>query len=388
MTKKKTIFISLGLLTGSVLIAMLFFWTAPEAEMEGASKTTAMLVDVVQAEQGDFTPTIVATGIVQPATDISLSNQVGGEITGIAKQFLPGAYVKKGELLLQINPADYKNTLLLRKSDLSLAQSDYEVELGRQDVALKDYELIGDELTSKNQNLVLRKPQLLAAKANVEAAEAAVNQAELNLERAGIRAPFDAHILSRNVNLGSQITPGSDLGRLVGIDEYWVMANIPLSKVNWLSIGEEVGGTGSPVKIVHPAAWEPGQFREGHLSRLVGALDNQTRLARVIIRIADPLLRRKPNPDKPPLIIGTFVEVQIEARELVDVTRLERQYIRPGNTVWVIQEGKLNIRNVNILFEDQDFAYINEGLSANDQVVATDLATVVDGSPLRLDPDK
>ena len=335
MTKKKTIFISLGLLTGSVLIAMLFFWTAPEAEMEGASKTTAMLVDVVQAEQGDFTPTIVATGIVQPATDISLSNQVGGEITGIAKQFLPGAYVKKGELLLQINPADYKNTLLLRKSDLSLAQSDYEVELGRQDVALKDYELIGDELTSKNQN-----------------------------------------------------TPGSDLGRLVGIDEYWVMANIPLSKVNWLSIGEEVGGTGSPVKIVHPAAWEPGQFREGHVSRLVGALDNQTRLARVIIRIADPLLRRKPNPDKPPLIIGTFVEVQIEARELVDVTRLERQYIRPGNTVWVIQEGKLNIRNVNILFEDQDFAYINEGLSANDQVVATDLATVVDGSPLRLDPDK
>ncbi|EPR66008.1 efflux RND transporter periplasmic adaptor subunit [Cyclobacterium qasimii] len=388
MTKKKTIFISLGLLIGSILIAMLFFWTAPEAEMEGASKTTAMLVDVVQAEQGDFTPTIVATGIVQPATDISLSNQVGGEITRIANQFLPGAYVKKGDLLLQINPADFENTLLLRKSDLSLAQSDYEVELGRQDVALKDYELIGDELTSENQNLVLRKPQLLAAKANVEAAEAAVSQASLNLNRASIRAPFDAHILSRNVNLGSQITQGSDLGRLVGIDEYWVMANIPLSKVNWLSIGEDAEGTGSPVKIVHPAAWEPGQFREGRVSRLVGALDNQTRLARVIIRIADPLLRRKPNPDKPPLIIGTFVEVQIEARELKDVTRLERQYIRPGNTVWVIQEGKLNIRKVNILFEDQDFAYINEGLSANEQVVATDLATVVDGSPLRLDADK
>lgn len=387
MTQKKTIWISLGLLAGSILVVLIFFWTAPEAQMEGASKTTAMLVDVVQAERGDFSPTVVATGIVQPATDISLSNQVGGEVTRIASKFLPGAYVNKGELLLQINPADFENTLMLRKSDLALAQSDYEVELGRQEVAQKDYELIGDELSTENRNLVLRKPQLEAAKANVAAAEAAVNQASLNLERASIRAPFDAHILSRNVNLGSQIAPGSDIGRLVGIDEYWVMANVPLSKVNWLEIGENTDGSGAPVKIIHPAAWEPGQFREGKVSRLVGSLDNQTRLARVIIQVQDPLMRREPDPDKPPLIIGTFVEVQIEARKLEDVTRLERQYIRPGNTVWVMEDGELAIREVTILFEDQDYAYINEGLEDNAQVVATDLATVVDGSPLRLDED-
>jgi RND family efflux transporter MFP subunit len=387
MTKNKTIWISLALLAGSILITMIFFWTAPEAQMEGASKKTAMLVDIVQAEQGDFNPIVVATGIVQPATDISLSNQVGGEITRIASGFLPGAYVKKGEMLLQINQADFENTLLLRKSDLALARSDYEVELGRQDVARKDYELIGDELSSYNRNLVLRKPQLEAAKANVAAAEAAVNQASLDLSRTTVKAPFDAHILTRNVNLGSQIAPGSDLGRLVGIDEYWVIANVPLSKVNWLEIAENTSGSGAPVKIVHPSAWEPGQFREGLVSRLVGALDNQTRLARVIIRVRDPLLRRKTDPDKPPLIIGTFVEVQIEARTLENVTRLERQYIRPGNTVWVMEDGKLAIREVKILFEDQDYAYIDEGLADNEKVVATDLATVVNGSPLRLDED-
>ncbi|WP_163379577.1 efflux RND transporter periplasmic adaptor subunit [Cyclobacterium sp. SYSU L10401] len=387
MTKKKTIWISLGLLAICSLIVMIFIWTAPEAEMEGASKTTAMLVDVVEAERGDFTPSVVATGIVQPATDISLSNQVGGEVTQIASQFLPGAYVKKGDLLLQINPADFENTLMLRKSDLALSQSDYEVELGRQDVAQKDYELIGDELSPENRNLVLRKPQLEAAKANVAAAEAAVNQANLDLQRSSIRAPFDAHILSRNVNLGSQIAPGSDLGRLVGIDEYWVVANVPLSKVNWLDVGEQTDGSGAAVKIVHPAAWEPGQFREGQVSRLVGALDNQTRLARVIISVKDPLMRRAPDPDTPPLIIGTFVEVQIEARTLENVIRLDRQYIRPGNTVWVFQEGELDIREVNILFEDRVYAYIDKGLEGNEQVVATDLATVVSGSPLRLDED-
>ncbi|MBI0397680.1 efflux RND transporter periplasmic adaptor subunit [Cyclobacterium marinum] len=387
MTRKKTIGISLGLLVCSILIALIFFWTAPEAEMEGASKTTAMLVDVVQAEQGDFNPSIIATGLVQPATDISLSNQVGGEVTHIASQFLPGAYVKKGEMLLQINPADYENTLMLRKSDLALAQSDYEVELGRQDVAVKDYELIGDELSSKNQNLVLRKPQLEAAKANVKAAEAAVSQANLNLQRTAIRAPFDAHILTRNVNLGSQIAPASDLGRLVGISEYWIIANVPLSKINWLDIGEGKEGSGAPVKIIHPSAWEDGQFREGKVSRLVGALDNQSRLAKVIVSVPDPLLRERPNPEKPPLIIGTFVEVQIEARKLKDVVRLAKQYIRPGNTVWVLKDGKLEIRKVDILFEDGEYAYVREGLTSSDQIVATDLATVVEGSPLRLEED-
>ena len=250
---------------------------------------------------------------------------------------------------------------MLRKSDLALAQSDYEVELGRQDVAVKDYELIGDELSSKNQNLVLRKPQLEAAKANVKAAEAAVSQANLNLQRTAIRAPFDAHILTRNVNLGSQIAPASDLGRLVGISEYWIIANVPLSKINW--------------------------FREGKVSRLVGALDNQSRLARVIVSVPDPLLRERPNPEKPPLIIGTFVEVQIEARKLKDVVRLAKQYIRPGNTVWVLKEGKLEIRKVDILFEDGEYAYVREGLTSSDQIVATDLATVVEGSPLRLEED-
>ena len=82
-----------------------------------------MLVDVVRVERGTFTPTVVATGNVQSAKDVILSPQVGGEVISISENFTPGAFVKKGEILLQINPADYRNTLMLRKSDLELARS-------------------------------------------------------------------------------------------------------------------------------------------------------------------------------------------------------------------------------------------------------------------------
>lgn len=387
MTKKKTILISISLLAASVLVTFLLFLTEPEAEMEGTSKKTAMLVDVIRAERGDYYPKVVATGTVQPSIDISLSTQVGGEVISVSDKFIPGSFVEKGEILLQINPADYENTLMLRKSDLALSESDLEVELGRQDVAQKDFELIGGDFSSENQNLVLRKPQLDAAKANKAAAEAAVNQASLDLQRTTIKAPFDAHIISRNANVGSQLAPGADLGRLVGMREYWVVANVPIGKVNWLKFGEERPEDGAPVKITHQTAWPAGQYREGRLFRLVGALDNQTRLARVLVTVRDPLLRESQNDTLPPLMIGTFVEVQIDARELKDIVRLSRNYLRQGNTVWVLNDGALDIRNVEVLFEDPEYAYISKGLEENEQVVITDLATVVEGSPLRVEEE-
>jgi multidrug efflux system membrane fusion protein len=387
MSKRKTLIISLIILLVGAVVTFILFVTEPEAEREAATKKTAMLVDVVKVRRGNFTPNVVVTGSVQAARDIVLSPQVGGQVISIAENFIPGSFVKKGEVLLQINPADYRNALLLRKSDLELAKSNLSIEMGRQDVARKDFELIGQELSAENKALVLREPQLESAKANVEAAQATVNQAELNLQRTTIRAPFDAHVISRNTNVGAQVAPGNEVGRLVGMDEYWVVANVPMGKVNWLTFEDDGSRKASPVKI-YSNNWSDGQHRHGKLYRLVGALDAQTRLARVLISVPDPLVRRTSMDTLPPLMIGAFVECHIEAREIHNVVRLNRDYMRLGGTVWVMDDGKLQIRNVEIVFQDPQYAYINQGLSDNDQVVTTDLSTVVEGSALRTEVEK
>ncbi len=382
MTKRKTLIISLLIISTSAVVTFFVFMTEPEAQREGAMKKTAMLVDVVKVNRGNYMPIVVATGNVQAAKDITLSPQVGGEVVSISDNFIPGSFVKKGEILLQINPADYQNTLMLRRSELELARSELSIEMGRQDVARKDFELIGQEMSAENQELVLRKPQLEAAKAAVAAADAAVKQAQLELNRTTIRAPFDAHIISRNTNVGSQLAPGAEVGRLVGMDEYWIVANVPTGKVNWLTFADNGPEGASKVKI-YSSNWMPGQYREGTLFRLVGALDAQTRLARVLVSVADPLARNTDADSLPPLMIGTFVETHIEAKEIREVVRINRDYLRQGRTVWAMEEGKLRIREVDIVFQDPDYAYVREGLSENDMVVATDLSAVVEGSDLR-----
>lgn len=175
------------------------------------------------------------------------------------------------------------------------------------------------------------------------------------------------------------------MGRLVGMDEYWVVANVPIAKINWLSFAEEEAGSGSDVKIMNDNIWPDNQYRLGKLYRLVGALDDETRLARVLVVVSDPLARKNGGDSIPPLMMGTFVEAHIQAREIRDVIRLNRDYLRKDETVWMMEEGKLRIKPVEILFQDAQYAYINKGLADNDMVVTTNLSTVVEGSGLRLE---
>lgn len=384
MNWKKTLAICFIILMIGMVMTLVIFNTEPTATRSGASIDTAMLVDVIRVERDSYTPTIRATGTVEPSQDITLSPRVGGEIIELSENFTPGGYVEKGEVLLQIDPSDYQNTLQQRQSELRRTEADLTLEMGQQNIAQQDYALLDDRLTEESKALVLREPQLNTARAMVESARAAVEQAELDLERTTIKAPFSAYILSRNANIGSQVAPGDDLGRLVGLETYWVSATVPVSSLRWISVpgGPE---NGSEVSIRNRTAWDENEYRTGQIYRLIGALENQTRMARLLITIPDPLSYQTENSDSPPLMIGSFVEARIQANELSDVIRLNRDYVRQNDTVWVMEDNTLQIRDLDILFRDSEYVYITNGLEDGDQVVITNLSTVVEGSRLRLD---
>ncbi|MBS3769205.1 MAG: efflux RND transporter periplasmic adaptor subunit [Bacteroidales bacterium] len=387
ISTRKTVLISLLILLVGGAVTLVVFLTEPKAVRSGATRETAMLVDVIRTKRDTFQPTIVAMGTVKPSQDIILRPRVSGQITDRYAAFTPGGYVNKGEILLQIDPEDYKNTLEQRKSELQQAKADLNIEMGRQDVAQSDYQLLDEELSDKNKKLILREPQLNSAKSRVEAAQAAVDQAELNLQRTTIEAPFDAHILSRNVNVGSQVSPGDNLGHLVGIENYWVEATVPVDKLQRLTFPDGGGERGSEVMIRNRTAWEEGKYRKGYLHKLIGSLEDQTRMARVLITVPDPLGRRTGPDDLPVLMIGSFVEANIKAEQIPDVIRLNRDYVRKNETVWVMEDEELRIRDVNIVFRDAQYAYISGGMSEDAQVVITNLTTVAEGARLRLEGD-
>ncbi|MEP1896959.1 efflux RND transporter periplasmic adaptor subunit [Alloalcanivorax venustensis] len=380
----KTALVSVLILLAGVALMVLIFKTEPTATRGDVARETAMLVEVRTAERGRFSPVIEVMGQVVPAREVTLQPRVSGRVIELAEAFEPGGQVAEDTALLRIDPADYQAALRQRRSELAQARADLELEQGRQAVAEQDFELLGEELDEGNRHLVLRQPQLKQARAQVDFAEAALRRAELDLQRTRISAPFDAQILSRDVATGSQVSTGDSLARLVATDRYWVSASVPLSQLRWLRFAERDGEEGAPVTLRHEAAWGPSQSRQGRLQRLVGELDANARLARVLVSVEDPLALRA-EAGTPSLILGAFVRTAIEGRALDDVVRLDRSLLRREDTVWVMEDGALDIRDVTVLLRDDDYVYLSEGLDQGDQVVATDLATVVDGAALRLE---
>lgn len=383
----KTVFVSLMIVLVGIALIWLIFKTEPTASRKDTARETAMLVDIQTVNRGRYTPTVEVMGQVVPAREITLGSRVGGEVIEQADAFTPGRRVEKGAELLRIDPADYEATLLQRRSELQQAKADLELEQGQQTVARQEFELLGEDIEAVNDALILRKPQLEQAKARVAAAEAALQQARLDLARTRIRAPFPAQVLSREVTLGSQVSAGQSLGRLVGTGQYWVEATVPLSKLRWLTFDADPDSPGAPVNLHHDTVWPAGQTRDGRLAQLVGELDDNARMARVLITVDDPLALNQFK-GEPSLILGAFVRAEIEGRALDDVVRLERDRVRRNNTVWVMEDRKLAIREVEIAFRDDEYAFIRTGLESGDQVITNNLSSVVSGARLRLEGDR
>lgn len=382
---KRTALISLLILAIAAAIIIIIFSTEPKAEKQGATRKTAMLVNIIKVDLGDYVPEIKAVGRVTPSRDITLSPRVSGQVTAISDAFVPGGHIRKGKLLLRIDPADYENMLQQRLSELGQGRAELKIEMGRQNVAEQDFRLLEDtSISQKNRSLILRQPQLESAEARVKFAEAAVKRAELDLKRTAIKAPFDAHILSRYVNVGSQVAPGQDLGRLVGTDEYWVEVTVPLSKMKWIELPGEDEKYGSEVKIINRTAWEKGEFRTGYIYKLIGTLEEETRMARLLVAVPDPLGYHS-SQEVPPLIIGAFVQTIVQGKKINNVVRISRDYIRKDETVWVMTKSKLQIRNVDITFRDARYAYISSGINDGDSLITTNLSVVAEGAKLRLD---
>ncbi|WP_153557353.1 efflux RND transporter periplasmic adaptor subunit [Roseimaritima sediminicola] len=415
-----------SLLAASAYAVVVIQRTEPVAETETAKRKSAALVETVIVRRGTYRPSIEVLGTVQAAREVDLAPRVSGQVVAVSDSLVPGGMVRAGEELLRIDPADFENALRIRQSELEQAEASLRIESGRQSLAQKELKLLEGTINSTNRALVLREPQIASIRAEVNAALAAIERAQLDLQRTKVLAPFDAQVLSRDVNVGSQVSPGDSLARLVGVEEYWVSAAVPVRSLRWIQFADtaratsgstdpatmtarltldgsalrrtarEASGTnvegenaevrsdnatgGATVKLRDPDAWGPDVVRRGTVSRMIGALDNQTRLARVLVTISDPLALHD---DLPPLILGSLIDVEIQGRPVDAVVRLDRQYLRDGDTVWVNKDDKLEIRAVEVLYRDARYAYIQSGLEDGEEVVITTLATVADGVGLR-----
>lgn len=376
----------LFVLGGGALLAWFLAVTGPEARRtDGPDERQARVVDLVTVRTGDHPVVIQAHGTVEAARRVTVVPRVAGEIVELADSFRPGGEFQAGEFMAQVDPSDYRLAVDQRRSELEQARADLQLEEGNRAVAREEYEKIKDRVDVADLDLVLREPQYRSAKASVDRAKSALETARLNLRRTTIKAPFDAHLTEQFVDLGTSVSVGQNLATLVGTDEYWVRVSLPVSRLHWIRTAGEGADTGVPVRIHNRNAWGEGAYREGFVKDVVEELESRGRMAQVLVAVPDPLARQPANAGVPTLMVGSYVRGEIRAGILEDSVRLDRGLVREEDTVWVMdEEGRLDVRTVEIAYRGVDTVLVEEGLESGDRVVRTSLEVAVDGMPLRV----
>jgi RND family efflux transporter MFP subunit len=373
----------LCVLAAGALVAIVLVKTSPKAERKPPARQ-ARLVEVQPIRFESQRTVVYAMGTVQPAREVELRPRVSGEIVAVSEEFLPGGRFLKGQTVLQIDPTDYELAVRQRESDVADAHSDLALELGQQSVAKREYELLGEKIAEEDRGLVLRQPQLEKVRAKVEAAEAALEQARLNLDRTHVRAPFNALVRTREVNVGMQVTTANTLATLIGTDEYWIEATLPVDQLRWVEIANGSTETGSQARVLNEAAWGPHQHRTGRVIRLLSDLEEEGRMARLLVAVRDPLGLEPGEEEQPRLLLGDYVRIEIEGKELGTVAALDRRHIRGGDRVWIMnKEDRLEIRHVAIAYRGREYMFVTNGVHEGERLVTTDLPAPVEGMLLR-----
>ena len=368
----------------SAFVAVWMMQSGPKAKPRAKTRN-AVLVDVRAIELGSHTTTVSIMGTVKPQREVALKPRVSGEIIKVGENLIPGGRFNKGEELLAIDPSDYKLVVRQLASEVARVESDMQVELGRQRVAQKEYELLGESVSEVEKTLMLREPQLENNRALLEGTRAKLEQAQLDLKRTSVRAPFNAVVMSREVNLGTRVSPSTTLATLVGSDSYWVEAPIPASQLQWISIGQEDNDSGSPVHIYDSVAWGPNRSRSGQLVGLTAMVEENGRMAKLLAEIPDPLSLQPTSSEQPKLLLGSYVRVEIAGKLLPKAAAIERDLIHNGDQLWIMdEEGRLDIRTVEIAFRGQDQVLVTGGVSHGEKLITTNLPSPVQGMTLRL----
>lgn len=387
--KKKSFFVKVGrTLVPLMLIAAggaawaYFKATAPVMERTQPQRQAAV-VKVLPALRKDARTIITAMGTVVPSREVTIKARVSGEIQFVVPQFIPGGHFSKGDKLLSIDPSDHQVAVQKARSALEDALAALAIEQGSQNIAREELRLLSESSaeTIPHTDLALRKPQLQQAQAAVASAEADLRQAFLDLERTEVRAPFNALIIERNINVGAYVGAQDSLATIVGTDEFWIEAVVPLDKLALIDF-DHAGGCPAVVRS------QTGDGRwEGRVVRIAGKLNETSRMATVIVAVSDPL-RLHSDRSMSPLIIDDYVFVEITGRQLSGIIELPRSALQDGNTLWVCDNDTLDIRPVTLAWKNADKVYIQSGISSGEQVVVSELASPVQGMSLKIsDPE-
>ncbi|MEO1573961.1 MAG: efflux RND transporter periplasmic adaptor subunit [Pseudomonadota bacterium] len=358
--------------------AFAVFKNPPKSKFGGGSPAPQMLVESLKIQSGNYTVSVASYGTVQPRTRGLLVAQIGGLIVEINPAFRDGGFFREGDVLVRIDPRDFEADVRIAEATVLDARQALAEAEARTEQARLDWQRLGN--TDEPSDLVLRLPQLEAARARLASARSSLEKARLDLSRTAIVAPYGGRVLDAQVDVGQVVAANATLGDIYATDAIEVRLPLRNADLPFVALPEtrpESGTVGPTVPAIIRSELGAATDWPAQIVRTESAIDPTARQLHVIARIDDPY--GPDNASRVPLKIGQYVTAQIDGATLKDVVVVPNQAIYQGSYAYVVEDGVLQRRNVEIVWQNDNEAIIESGLVAGDELVTTPLGQVTSG---------
>ncbi len=402
--------VPLLLLTGATIVAALLVLARPVVEAQ-PRREKVWAVRVTTVEPQSRQPRIRHFGRIVASRRVPLDMRVGGRVTWISPRLIEGARVTAGEVLVRVDPFDYRIALREARAQLEEARARL-AELEAELAAARDLERLIVEQVAVAEREVERQKKLRGRKvatekaldaarlqlalrrvtlrenqrrqstleqrvaqqrAVIERLRAAVERARRDLAETELKAPFDAIVGNVDIGLGRQLKPRERIAvlyDLAGLEVAFTLTDREFARL-W--------SDGLPGRAIE-ARWYTAtrSFRlTGRVSRLASEIDAASGGVELRAVITD-------NPDAAPLRPGAFLEVTVPDLVYEGVVALPRSALYEGKRVYVVVDGRLEPRSVERVGSDGPMVLVRGALLPGERVVVSRLAEIGPGLRVRV----
>lgn len=302
-------------------------------------------------------------GHVEAVERVELRPRVPGYVQSV--DFAEGDLVRKGDVLVRIDPRRYQAAVAEAEASLARAQAEAALAEREQQRAAR----LLDRQAMSTEEAERRAAEAEVARASVAAARAALASARLDLEHTRITAPISGRIGRAEVTAGNLVSDADRLGVLVSSDELYVRFDV-----------DEKAFAGS-----QPGDWRarftlpemPGRVYEGPLAFLDNEVTAGTGTIRARVRLDEP---------DAALVPGRYGQVQLVVGERRNALLVDERALgadQDARFLLVVGSGDtLEYRPVSIGARIGPYRVVEQGLEAGERIVVKGLMQVRPGMPV------
>jgi multidrug efflux pump subunit AcrA (membrane-fusion protein) len=348
---------------------MFAFLDMREETPKRAHQPRVRIVDACEVRPGPVAAQIDAYGTVSSAQPLELFSEVAGTILSGDLPFQPGQSFVKGDVLLRLDDRQVQLSRQSAISDLLSAlatvlpelKTDFPQEFETFQIYFESVSF--DKPLPPLPQAEKQRIKLFLSRFNVYRLYFAARNLEIEIEKYELRAPFGGSIVATALRPGSSARNGSLLGAIINLEDLEVEIPVPASDVMWIELDQPVGFVSAEFK---------GEWR-GRISRVGSSINLRTQTVPVYVELEDRPAGA--------LFEGLFFEALLPGKIIENALEIPRRAIYNERFVYVVNEGRLEYREVTVARKQKTSVIVNGGLNVGDTLVLEPLQGVAPGMP-------